>query len=94
VSVTAEPSPAAFVESPGAESPFIESFEPEPEPVVVEPEDDGTFMSAAWMANEILAATPNDPVMAEPEELTPEAELITKDMTLIARERKRRFRLR
>jgi hypothetical protein len=91
-----EPSPTAYVEPQGSESPFIESFEAEPEPEpVVEFEDNRTFMSAASMANEILAATPDAPVALEPEEApSPDAELISKDMTLIARERKRRFRLR
>jgi hypothetical protein len=48
--------------------------------------------SAASMATEILSASPEvATTVAEPE--VSEAELISKDLTLIARGRKRRFRL-
>jgi hypothetical protein len=52
----------------------------------------GPFTSVASMATEILSVTPDIPVMAVPEE--PESEIITKDVTLIARGRRRKFRLR
>jgi hypothetical protein len=47
--------------------------------------------SPASMATEILSAAPDIPTIGIPEE--PESELISKDVTLIARGRKRRFRL-
>ncbi len=43
------------------------------------------------MATEILAVSPEIPMVEAPDET--ESELITKDVTLIARGRKRRFRL-
>jgi hypothetical protein len=48
--------------------------------------------SAASMATEILSASPEVVTVAETDDV-PEAELISKDLTLIARGRKRRFRL-
>jgi hypothetical protein len=50
------------------------------------------FTSTASMATEILSASPEIPIVDIAE--TSEAELISKDLTLIARERKKRFRLR
>ena len=44
------------------------------------------------MATEILAVSPEAPVIDASEE--PESEIISKDVTLIARGRKKRFRLR
>jgi hypothetical protein len=52
---------------------------------------DPQFSSAASMATEILAVSPEIPMVEAPDET--ESELITKDVTLIARGRKRRFRL-
>ncbi|MGH3185411.1 MAG: hypothetical protein ACRDOE_26385, partial [Streptosporangiaceae bacterium] len=55
-------------------------------------EDEPDHMtSAASMATEILSASPDIPTVATPE--VAEAELISKDVTLIARGRKKRFRL-
>ena len=51
------------------------------------------YASAASMATEILSTAPDTPIVAEPE-TSPEDELISKDLTLIARGRRRRFRLR
>jgi hypothetical protein len=47
--------------------------------------------SAASMATEILSASPEIPTVGVPEDL--ESEIISKDVTLIARGRKRKFRL-
>jgi hypothetical protein len=47
--------------------------------------------SAASMATEILSASPDIPTVGVPEDA--ESEIISKDVTLIARGRKRRFRL-
>jgi hypothetical protein len=58
---------------------------------LVAEEDSGQMTSAASMATEILSASPDVPTVATPE--VAEAELISKDLTLIARGRKRRFRL-
>jgi hypothetical protein len=57
--------------------------------------DDGepVFSSAASMATEILSATPESPFVAAPE-TSGEPDLISKDLTLIARGRRKRFRLR
>jgi hypothetical protein len=52
---------------------------------------DGGINSPASMATEILAASPDIPTVGIPE--GPEAEIISKDVTLIARGRKKRFRL-
>jgi hypothetical protein len=47
--------------------------------------------SAATMATEILSASPEIPTVGVPEDL--ESEIISKDVTLIARGRKKKFRL-
>jgi hypothetical protein len=47
--------------------------------------------SAASMATEILSASPDIPTVGVPEDL--ESEIISKDVTLIARGRKKKFRL-
>jgi hypothetical protein len=49
------------------------------------------FASTASMATEILSASPEIATVGVPE--TPESELISKDLTLIARGRRKRFRL-
>jgi len=88
-------SPSAAVESPttqsnGSEplSSFGEQEEEEEEAVFV---TDVPEFTAASMATEILSASPEIPIMAVPEES--ETELISKDVTLIARGRRKRFRL-
>ena len=50
------------------------------------------FTSTASMAAEVLSVSPEIPILEVPG--TSESELISKDLTLIARERKKRFRLR
>jgi len=54
---------------------------------------DQLFTSVASMATEILSASPEIPTIGVPEETDSESELITKDVTLIARGRRKRFRL-
>ena len=54
---------------------------------------DQLFTSVASMATEILSASPEIPTVGIPEESDAESELITKDVTLIAHGRRRRFRL-
>ena len=56
-------------------------------------ESEPVFSSAASMATEILSATPESPFVAAPE-TSGEPDLISKDLTLIARSRRKRFRLR
>jgi hypothetical protein len=51
----------------------------------------GPVTSAASMATEILSASPEAPAVETPE--VADAELISRDLTLIARGRKKRFRL-
>jgi hypothetical protein len=53
--------------------------------------DENPRDSAASMATEILSASPDIPTIGVPEE--PESEIISKDVTLIARGRRKRFRL-
>ncbi len=55
------------------------------------PDASNHLNSAASMATEILSASPEIPTVGIPED--PESELISKDVTLIARGRKKRFRL-
>ncbi|MGA2519739.1 MAG: hypothetical protein ABSG81_02845 [Acidimicrobiales bacterium] len=75
-----------FVDAPI--TPFVHS----PLEGATEMAEPGHFSSVASMATEILSATPEIPTMAAPE--PPASELISKDLTLIARGRKKRFRLR
>jgi hypothetical protein len=56
------------------------------------PAESSPFGSAASMATEILAATPEDPSIDAPKE-TPASPFISEDMTIIARGRRKRFRL-
>jgi len=82
--------PVQAVEVDGASealSPFVQSSVEE----LPDTLETGPFNSAASMATEILSVTPEIPTMAVPEE--PAAELISKDVTLIARGRRKRFRL-
>jgi hypothetical protein len=58
---------------------------------LVAEEESGPVTSAASMATEILSASPEVATVATPE--VAEAELISRDLTLIARGRKKRFRL-
>ncbi len=70
-------------------------------PAISDPEDEALFTtdeshhlnSAASMATEILAVSPEAPLIDAASE-GPESEIITKDVTLIARGRRKRFRLR
>jgi hypothetical protein len=80
--VTGSDPQSAFVETP-----FVIEEADEEEALESAPQ----VTSAATMATEILAATPDVPAMAAPE--LRESELISKDLTLIARGRKKRFRL-
>jgi len=89
------PPPPAVADDPslvfaGAEplTPFVHSADEG----LTETSMGGRFTSVASMATEILSATPDIPTMAAPEE--PESEIISKDVTLIARGRRRKFRLR
>jgi hypothetical protein len=87
------PDPPVFQTAPS----HINGIDPFAAPTDAEyEEDDSTGTpdthSAASMATEILAVAPETPLAAVAEE--PESELITKDVTLIARGRKKRFRLR
>jgi hypothetical protein len=79
--VTGSDPQSTFVETPFAIEAADEEDASEAAPQVT---------SAATMA-EILAATPDVPAVTVPE--LRESELISKDVTLIARGRKKRFRL-
>jgi hypothetical protein len=87
------PDPPVF-ETPPVHFNGIEPFGPPPD---AEDDDDANGTpdpqySSASMVTEILSAAPEMPIAAVAED--PESELITKDVTLIARGRKRRFHLR
>ena len=89
----AAPDPAVFETAPS----HINGIDPFAAPIDAEYEEDASTgtpdpHSAASMATEILSVAPEMPLVAVAEE--PESELITKDVTLIARGRKKRFRLR
>jgi hypothetical protein len=76
----------------GAATPFVLPTYDEPSEGAGTESVSGPFTSVASMATEILSATPDIPTVAVPE--TPESEFISKDVTLIARGRRKRFRLR
>jgi hypothetical protein len=95
--VTTPPSPpaASVFEAPvhinGIEP--IAAFEDDEEGAVFTTDPSHQLSSAASMATEILSATPEvEAVFVSDED--PKSELISKDVTLIARGRKKRFRLR
>jgi hypothetical protein len=78
-------------------TPQVNGVDPAPVPAETG-EDDGdvgelspVFSSAASMATEILSASPDTASVATPED--PEQVLISQDVTLIARGRRKRFRL-
>jgi len=74
--------------------PFAASIDAEDEEDTATGTSDPHFSSAASMATEILSVAPETAVAVVPDDSDPEAELITKDVTLIARGRKKRFRIR
>ena len=88
--------PMAATEVTGAEPVFAEEpltpFLHSADEGATEAPTDGVVTSVASMATEILSATPDIPTVAVPD--MRESELISKDLTLIARGRKKRFRLR
>jgi len=78
----------------GPETARAESlFTAEPDLSYDEMDESRPVTSAASMATEILSAAPEVPVAA-PAEQANVSEIISKDLTLIARGRKKRFRLR
>ncbi len=85
---------------PASENPPVPGNGNTAAPAFIEVEDEALFTtdeshhlnSAASMATEILAVAPDAPIVDASEE--PESEIITKDLTLIARGRRKRFRLR
>ncbi|HEY5025751.1 MAG TPA: hypothetical protein VII76_12310 [Acidimicrobiales bacterium] len=95
--IVAAPAPVATVPDP--DTPMVHMNGTDQPSTFDDPEDEALFTtdeshhlnSAASMATEILAMAPDVPVA----ELSarPESELISKDVTLIARGRKKRFRL-
>jgi hypothetical protein len=80
------PEPALPVEDESWEQPDAS------ETAVDDSDPSRPFVSAASMATEILSATPDTPVEASP--AVSASELISQDLTLIAKGRRRRFRLR
>jgi len=86
---------------PASENPTVPGNGYTAPPAFSDAEDEALFTtdeshhlnSAASMATEILAVAPDTPIITDVSE-EPESEIITKDVTLIARGRRKRFRLR
>jgi hypothetical protein len=87
------PAPAVFappVQINGIEP--LSAYEDEEEEAVFTADPSHQLASPASMATEILSAAPEVEATAVPEE--PTSDLISQDVTLIARGRRKRFRLR
>jgi hypothetical protein len=96
--LTAPPAPsaAAVFAAPPAHINGIEpiaAYEEEEDEAVFTSDPSHQLTSAASMATEILSATPEVEAVAAPEDET-KSEFISQDVTLIARGRRKRFRLR